>query len=116
VPNDVYTRYDIASGQKAKEQAAFDKALDDFVKSSSPANTAALETEENARAAAMDELRSARQAAIDHFSPADRAAWEAAHAATDSAQIERTLAEEELRDARAALDNLPLPILLKNAR
>jgi hypothetical protein len=115
VPNDVYTRYDIASGQKAKEQAAFDKALDDFVKSSSPANTAALETEENARAAAMDELRSARQAAIDHFSPADRAAWEAAHAATDSAQIERTLAEEELRDARAALDNLPLPILLKNA-
>jgi hypothetical protein len=113
VPNDVYARYDIASGQMAKEEAAFDKALDDFVKSSSPANTAALESAENARAAAMDELRSARQAAIDHFSPADRAAWQAAHDALHSAEIDRALAEEELRDARAALNNLPLPSLLK---
>jgi hypothetical protein len=113
VPNDVYARYDMASGQMAKEQAAWDKALDDFVKSSSPANTAALEAAGNARAAAMDELRSARQAAIDHFSPADRAAWQAAHDALDGAEIDRALAEEELRDARAALNNLPLPSLLK---
>jgi hypothetical protein len=113
VPDDISARCSTAARQDLDAYVAWDKALDEFVKSSTSANNTKLEAAGIARAAAMDELRSARQAAIDRFAPADRAAWQAAHDTLDRAEIDRALAEEELRDARAGLKNLPLPSLLK---
>jgi hypothetical protein len=113
VPDDVSSRYSTAETKEFDAWREWNKALDNFVKSSTSENNATLETTANARAATMDELKDARKALIDHFTPADRDAWQAAHDALDSAEIDRTLAEEELRDAREGLKNLSLPSLLK---
>jgi hypothetical protein len=115
VPDDISSRYSAAEQEEFDAWSEWNKALENFLKSSTPANNATLEAAANARAAAMDDLKDARQAMIDHFTPADRDAWQAAHDALDRASVDRTLAEEDLRDARAGLKNLPLPSLLKYA-
>jgi len=47
------------------------------------------------------------------MTPENRAAWQSAKAAADDAKIDITLTEEELRDAREALDKLPPSAWLK---
>ncbi|HXR10390.1 MAG TPA: hypothetical protein VN792_06405, partial [Candidatus Acidoferrales bacterium] len=97
---------------------AFEKALDEFGKalnsaSAVPAANAKLEAASVALADAKDTLDRAKQDVIDHMTPENRAAWQSAKAAADDAKIDITLTEEELRDAREALDKLPPSAWLK---
>jgi len=122
LPEPVLASFVNASGAYWKADAAFQKALDEWSRalgsaSALPAADANLDAASVARANAVDALDKATQDVTDHMTPKNRAKWKAAKAATDSAMLDRILADEELRDAREALDNLhlPIPILLKDA-
>ena len=109
VPGDVSSEYYKALHNWLDANDKFQRTLDEFVKATTTANKDKLEAASVARANADDAYEKAKRAVIDHFKPEDRAAWEAAEKDRVNAAIDLSLANEELRDARAALDDLHLP-------
>jgi hypothetical protein len=114
-PQDVHDNFSKVSDEELSAHVAWDKASDELIKNSSAENNAKLEAASVRLAAARDAYDKAEKDVLDHFTPEDRAAYDAATNERLNAAIDRSLANEELRDAREALDKLPPPSWLKYA-
>jgi hypothetical protein len=114
-PQDVQDNFMKAANEDVSADIAWDKAFDEFMNSQSSENNAKLEAADVRLAAARDAYDKATKDVLDHFTPKDRAAYDALINARLNAAIDLSLANEELRDAREALDKLPPATWLRYA-
>jgi hypothetical protein len=110
IPEEDRKKYQAIADESLHADVAWDNAMDELIKNSSVENGKKLEDASIRRATANDAYEKARKEALDKFSPKDRAAYDAADQDQINAAIDRSIANEELRDARAALEELHLPM------